>query len=117
MSFKKKVKNAIRTVIYMFKDKRVVAIPQMVNYEKQLEGKIALITGGSSGIGYEIAKKFVDNGCKVVIAGRNKIKLEQACKDIGENVKCIELDVSNIKSLEAGIENAAGLFEEKRIDI
>lgn len=118
MSFKKKVKNAIRTVIYMFKDKRVVAVPQMVNYDKQLEGKVALITGGSSGIGFEIARKFLDNGCKVIIAGRSKSKLEQACNSLANNdIKYIELDVSNVKSLESAVEKAASLFEENRIDI
>ena len=48
-----------------------------------LIGKTALIIGGSGGIGSEIAQKFVDNGCRVVITGTNEAKLRDICHNIG----------------------------------
>ena len=61
-----------------------------------LEGKFALITGSSKGIGFNIAKKLQDNGCKVVINGRNKSKLNSASKKL-HNCIAIKGDVTNYK--------------------
>ena len=51
---------------------------------KKLEGKIAVITGGSSGIGFATAKLFVDEGAYVFITGRRQKELDEAVKAIGE---------------------------------
>ena len=50
---------------------------------KKLEGKIAVITGGSSGIGFATAKLFVDEGAYVFITGRRQKELDEAVKAIG----------------------------------
>lgn len=55
---------------------------QPVNADKLLEGKIALITGGSSGIGVACAKAFLASGCKVIIAGTNEDKLKRCCDSL-----------------------------------
>ena len=52
-----------------------------------LSGRTALITGGTSGIGYEIAKAFIDAGCFVVITGRNQERVDDACRRIAEQVQ------------------------------
>ena len=46
--------------------------------------KIAVITGGASGIGLAIARKFVSNGIHTVLVGRDKTKLKEACSGLGE---------------------------------
>ena len=64
----------------------------------KLEGKIALITGGNSGIGLATAKQFVNEGAYVFITGRREPEL--AVKDIGRNVTGVQGDVSNLGDLD-----------------
>jgi NAD(P)-dependent dehydrogenase (short-subunit alcohol dehydrogenase family) len=66
----------------------------------RLEGKIALITGGSSGIGLATAKEFVKEGAYVFITGRRDAELANAAKEIGKNVTAIKGDVSNLADLD-----------------
>ncbi|WP_263408201.1 glucose 1-dehydrogenase [Terriglobus tenax] len=67
---------------------------------KKLEGKIALVTGGNSGIGLATAKRFVAEGAFVYITGRRKENLEAAVKEIGSNVVGIQGDVSRLDDLD-----------------
>ena len=66
----------------------------------KLEGKIALITGGNSGIGLATAKQFVDEGAYVFITGRRDPELATAVKEIGKNVTGVQGDVSNLGDLD-----------------
>jgi len=65
-----------------------------------LEGKIALITVGNSGIGLATAKAFVNEGAYVFITGRRDSELATAVKDIGTNVIGVQGDVSNLGDLD-----------------
>lgn len=67
---------------------------------KKLDGKIALITGGNSGIGLAIAKKFVEEGAYVFITGRRQAELEKAREYIGSNVTAVRGDVSELADLD-----------------
>jgi NAD(P)-dependent dehydrogenase (short-subunit alcohol dehydrogenase family) len=66
----------------------------------KLEGKIALITGGNSGIGLATAKEFVNEGAYVFITGRREQELAAAVKEIGKNVSAVQGDVSNLDDLD-----------------
>ena len=66
----------------------------------KLEGKIALITGGNSGIGLATAKQFVNEGAYVFITGRREPELAAAVKEIGKNVTGVQGDVSNLGDLD-----------------
>src|SRR3989441_13315870 len=66
----------------------------------KLEGKIALITGGNSGIGLATAKQFVNEGAYVFITGRREPELAAAAKEIGRNVTGVQGDVSNLGDLD-----------------
>jgi NAD(P)-dependent dehydrogenase (short-subunit alcohol dehydrogenase family) len=66
---------------------------------KKLDGKVALITGGSSGIGLATAEAFVQAGAYVYIMGRNAAPLEQAAAKIGENVTALQGDVAELADL------------------
>jgi NAD(P)-dependent dehydrogenase (short-subunit alcohol dehydrogenase family) len=66
----------------------------------KLEGKIALITGGNSGIGLATAKQFVNEGAYVFITGRREPQLSAAVKEIGRNVTGIPGDVANLGDLD-----------------
>jgi NAD(P)-dependent dehydrogenase (short-subunit alcohol dehydrogenase family) len=91
---------------------------QITNKEKymdKLEGKIALITGGNSGIGLATTKQFVNEGAYVFITGRREPELARAVKEIGRNVTGVQGDVSNLGDLD-------GLFaqikrEKGKLDI
>lgn len=65
-----------------------------------LQGKIAVITGGSSGIGLAAAKRFVAEGAFVFITGRQQFKLDKAVKEIGKNVVAVRGDVSKLDDLD-----------------
>jgi len=66
----------------------------------KLEGKMALVTGGSSGIGLATAKQFVNEGAYVFITGRHQPELDAAVKDIGKNITAVSGDVSNLADLD-----------------
>jgi NAD(P)-dependent dehydrogenase (short-subunit alcohol dehydrogenase family) len=66
----------------------------------KLEGKVALITGGNSGIGLATAKEFVKEGAYVFITGRREPELAAAVKEIGRNVTGVQGDVSNLDDLD-----------------
>src|SRR5882724_9655744 len=66
----------------------------------KLEGKIALVTGGNSGIGLATAKQFVIEGAYVFITGRREPELARAVKEIGRNVTGVQGDVSNLGDLD-----------------
>jgi NAD(P)-dependent dehydrogenase (short-subunit alcohol dehydrogenase family) len=66
----------------------------------KLEGKIALITGGNSGIGLAAAKQFANEGAYVFISGRRDRELAAAVKEIGRNVSGVQGDVSNLGDLD-----------------
>jgi NAD(P)-dependent dehydrogenase (short-subunit alcohol dehydrogenase family) len=73
------------------------------------EMKVALVTGGSSGIGFAIARKMAALGMRVIIAGRRQDALDRAVSELGENVSGIVVDVSSPTSLET-------LFSQIRSD-
>src|SRR3977135_3317203 len=66
----------------------------------KLEGKIALITGGNSGIGLATAKRFVNEGAYVFVTGGRAPELAAAIKEIGRNVTGVQGDVSNLTDLD-----------------
>ena len=66
----------------------------------KLEGKTALITGGTSGIGLATAKAFVNEGAYTFITGRRETELAAAVKEIGRNVAGMQGDVSNLGDLD-----------------
>ena len=67
---------------------------------KRLDGKIAAVTGGSSGIGLATAQRFVQEGAYVFIFGRSQSEVDKAVKDIGKNVTGVQGDVSNLTDLD-----------------
>ena len=66
----------------------------------KLENKVAVITGGSSGIGLATAKEFIANGAKVVIFGRSKQALDNATESLGSNSISVQGDVSKVSDLD-----------------
>lgn len=63
---------------------------------KRLEGKVAVVTGGNSGIGLATAKRFKEEGARVAISGRSQKTLDEAAKELGKDVLVVQADVSKI---------------------
>ena len=82
---------------------------------KKLEGKIALITGGSAGIGLATAKQFVEEGAYVYITGRRQAELDSAVASIGSNITAIQGDVTKAADLDRIYAQIAK--EKGRVDI
>ena len=75
-----------------------------------LEGKVAVITGGTSGIGARTAEVFVANGAKVVIAGRRQNRGEKLARNLGHAASFIRTDVSAEADVKAMIDHAVDRF-------
>src|SRR5947199_5954354 len=67
---------------------------------KRLEGKVAVVTGGNSGIGLATAKRLQEEGARVAISGRNKKTLDEAVRTIGNGVVAVQADVSELADLD-----------------
>jgi NAD(P)-dependent dehydrogenase (short-subunit alcohol dehydrogenase family) len=83
--------------------------------EKRLDEKIAVITGGNSGIGLATAHRFVQEGAYVFITGRRQKELDKAVKQIGKNVTGVQSDVSNLADLDRLYETVKQ--QKGRIDV
>jgi len=66
----------------------------------KLQGRVALVTGGTEGIGLAIAKLFVEEGAYLFITGRRQRELDEAVKTLGDNVAGIQGDVANMADLD-----------------
>jgi NAD(P)-dependent dehydrogenase (short-subunit alcohol dehydrogenase family) len=66
----------------------------------RLDGKISIVTGGSSGIGLATARRFVAEGAHVFITGRRKAELDAAAADLGRNATAVQADVSKLGDLD-----------------
>ena len=79
-----------------------------------LKDKIAVVTGGSSGIGLATAKRFVEEGAYVFIAGRRQAELDKAVAEIGKNVTGVKTDISELDGLDRLYETVA---KKGKIDV
>src|SRR5579871_6023243 len=79
-----------------------------------LENKIAVVTGGSSGIGLATAQRFVEQGADVFIAGRRQVEIDKAVAEIGSNVTGVKTDISKLEDLDRFYETVA---KKGKIDV
>lgn len=104
-----KIKRLLRSLILLTKEEKKIPISTPVNTNELLKGKIALITGGSGGIGLAMATSFLSSGAKVIIAGTREEKLRSCSEKIGEkdNLAHMVIDVTDVKSLPGKVKTAA----------
>ncbi|MBC3540255.1 SDR family NAD(P)-dependent oxidoreductase [Rufibacter sediminis] len=77
---------------------------------RKLENKVAVITGGNSGIGFATAQELVQQGAMVVITGRNQKTLQDAVEQLGSNALGIRSDVAQMKDIEALVEQVKATY-------
>ena len=66
----------------------------------KLNGKVAVVTGGSAGIGFGTAKRFAEEGARVFITGRRQAELDKAVAELGSNVTAIRGDMSRLADID-----------------
>jgi NAD(P)-dependent dehydrogenase (short-subunit alcohol dehydrogenase family) len=77
---------------------------------KVLEGKVALVTGGNSGIGLATAKEFHAQGACVVITGRDQARLDEVARELGNNVLAVQMDLSKLDEIDTMMTRAFETF-------
>lgn len=112
---KEKVKSAIFILSAAFKWKKEIPIVHVHEDGTLLKGKVALITGGSGGIGFAIAKKFLECGCKVIIAGTNEEKLQNKVSELGGACTFFVINVNHVEKFNTVIDEVAKIYG--KIDI
>lgn len=117
VSWKKKIKNVIKTVIQMSKEEKIQPVAEKIHSGQELQGKTALITGGTSGIGLAIAETFLQCGCQVIVAGSGQEKLDKVKADWQDKIKTIKIDVRDVQDMEKKVAAAASLSNHGQIDI
>lgn len=84
MRTNQRIKRGIKGVISLLKEKQVITLPTYINKNELLQGKTALIVGGSGGIGFAMVESFLKSGCKVVLAGTSERKLKDCTEKLRE---------------------------------
>jgi len=84
--------------------------------ERRFEGKVALVTGGNSGMGFEVARRLVAEGARVVLSGRDAATVERAALDLGPAALGVVADVGRLAGIDRLVE-ATRTFAEGRLDV
>lgn len=108
------IRKALFIIVSLFKWKHIIPIFKTINENKILSGKVALITGGSGGIGIAIAKKFKESGATVIISGTNENKLELKAQEIGAD-SFIKINMNEPNTFDAKITEVVSMYG--KIDI
>lgn len=120
MTFQNKIKKGLKLLLRTPEIKVVSQIVTLAPNEL-LKGRTALITGGTSGIGLEIAKAYVKAGAFVVVTGRDKDKLKFSCDSINKlsNNSCVGIQMDNMKvvEFEDKINTILQIIGNRKIDI
>ena len=122
LSVARRIKGKLIKMLARFK--KIVPVNIPVYHSDLLMGRVAVITGGTSGIGFEIACAFLRSGATVVITGRYENRIEQSTKELlmidskyENRVFGSVLDVSNIKNLDSSLSGIIDMLGKKKIDI
>ena len=109
MNIKQYIKRGLTYIISGIPQKNITASITYTNPSEQLKGKKIIITGGGRGLGYSMAKKFIDEGAIVLIAGRNEDTLKESSKILG--CQYLQLDMQKIDTFDNFIEKADKMLE------
>lgn len=117
MSIGTKIREIIDYYFRKKNEKNIVSVNISKSSEELLKGKIALIVGGTGGIGKAIAEAFISSGAKVVISGTTESKIRKTVEELGINAKGIQIDLNQVSLFDEKIAHVIEQFPENRIDI
>lgn len=104
------IKKALMVLISMLKWEKKIPVVSVKSPHNLLDGKVALITGGSGGIGMAIAKSLLESGCRVIIAGTNEQKLKKCVDTLSSDAKYLVINMNDSASFALKIKEAASIF-------
>lgn len=110
MGVKRLIRRIAKFIVFEQPKERVTVQVAQINYGSILKGRNIVITGGGSGIGLAMAKKFASEGANVIISGRNKEKLKKAVEKIGANAQYAQFDVTDINNDRTFLEKCKTMF-------
>ena len=121
MSLKEYVKRGLRFIVKGVPVKNVTASIVTLAPNDLLKDRCALVTGGTSGIGFCIAKAFLDSGTTVIITGRDEQKLKTSCSKLNDlhkdKIFGVILDNTKVETFENTFHKAVSLISGRDIDI
>lgn len=107
----------VKDISMAVKTEKITKVLVPIDRDKILEGKNAIIVGGTGGIGTAIATRLAASGCNVIITGRTEVKAQHIADEIGYGVKGTSFDITNITQIETRINDIAKKFDNGSIDI
>ena len=112
------IKSKVKSIVYLLRTKEKIPILQPSASEKLLEGKTALISGGSGGFGKAITEEFLKLGCFVIVSGTNKEKLKAICRQHNnENIRFLVINMKEISTFASKVKEAYSYSPKGSIDI
>lgn len=123
MGFKQYIKRGVKYILHGVPERKVYAQVSYLAPNEMLKGRTALVTGGTSGIGYEVTKAYINAGATVVITGRNEQKVKKACEAINNEVSNkgrifgVAMDNTNVKDMPKKLEEILNLLGNSHLDI
>lgn len=123
MGLKQYIKRGVKYILHGVPERKVYAQVSYLAPSDMLKGRTALVTGGTSGIGYEVAKAYINAGARIVITGRNEEKVKKACeaidKDVSRkgNIFGIVMNNTDVKSMPSKLQDIERVLGTGHIDI
>ncbi|WP_455665410.1 SDR family NAD(P)-dependent oxidoreductase [Phocaeicola sp.] len=102
--------NKLHKILSLAHQKKIVFIPKLIEEKDLLKSKVALITGGSGGIGFAIAESFIKSGCRVIITGTNIEKLKDCCLKLGSHSRYLQLELNKVETFKTKVREASHFF-------
>lgn len=123
MGLKQYIKRGVKFILHGVPERKVYAQVSYLAPSEMLKGRTALVTGGTSGIGFEVAKAYINAGARVVITGRNEEKVKKACEAINKevsrkgNIFGIVMNNTDVKSMPSKLQDIERVLGTGHIDI
>lgn len=123
MGLKQYIKRGVKFILHGVPERKVYAQVSYLAPSEMLKGRTALVTGGTSGIGYEVAKAYINAGAWVVITGRNEEKVKKACEVIDKevsrkgNIFGMVMNNTDVKSMPSKLQDIERVLGTGHIDI
>lgn len=123
MRLKQYIKRGVKFILHGVPERKVYAQVSYLAPSELLKGRTALVTGGTSGIGFEVAKAYINAGARVVITGRNEEKVKKACEAINKevsrkgNIFGIVMNNTDVKSMPSKLQDIERVLGTGHIDI
>ena len=123
MGLKQYIKRGVKFILHGVPERKVYAQVSYLAPSEMLKGRTALVTGGTSGIGYEVAKAYINAGARVVITGRNEEKVKKACEVIDKevsrkgNIFGMVMNNTDVKSMPSKLQYIERVLGTGHIDI